>query len=141
MTAEHPQVVSTDNATYDYVFIPPTNTLPLKLRDLFGLGEERSPDLDWYGLTPPVLVTVLPDSTFVHSAQPAPVPRRSLAFRSPHVGREFKRCVCATFTRAGSYLPLDTLAGGSISYDQNRNLLSFEMVPLWLAPSLRQLPT
>ena len=40
--------------------------------------------------------------------------------------------MCATFTRAGSYLPLDTLAGGSISYDQNRNLFSFEMFPFLL---------
>ena len=130
MTTEYPQVVSTDRITYDYVVIPPTDTLQLKLRDLFGLGTERSPDLDRYGLPPPDPTTVPPDGNLVHSAQPAPVPRQFLAFRSLHVGREIKRCVCATFTRAGSYLPLDTLAGGSIAHDQNRNLLSFEMIPL-----------
>ena len=76
MTTEHPQVVSTDRITYDYVVIPPTDTSQLKLRDLSGLFTERSPDLDGYGLPPPVLTTVPRDGNFTNSAHPAPVPRR-----------------------------------------------------------------
>ena len=93
----------------------------------------RSPDLHWYGLPPPALKAVLLDGDLVHSAGSAPVPRRfwcSGPFSSEGDTRDD-----ATFTRTGCYLPLDTLAVGSVKHNQNRNLLSFEMVPLWLAPS------
>ena len=93
----------------------------------------RSPDLHWYGLPPPALKAVLLDGDLVHSAHSAPVPRR---FRrsGPSSSEGSSRDVCATFTRAGSYLPLDTLAGGSVYHDQNRSSLSDETTPLRLTP-------
>ena len=137
---EYPQVVSPNTIIYAYDSSLLRTCLSSHSETSSVSLTRRSPDLQWYGLPPPVHKAVLLDGVLVHSARSAPVPRR---FRrsGPFSSEGNSRSVCATFTRAGSYLPLDTLAGASVSYDQNRNLLSFEMVPLWLAPSLHQLPT
>ena len=100
VTTEYPQVVSTDRISYDYVIIPSPDTSRLKLRDLFGLCTERSPDLDGYGLPPPALTTALLDGNCTNSAQPAPVPRR-LRRSGPFTSEGDTRDVAA-FTRAGS---------------------------------------
>ena len=126
---EYPQVVSPNTIIYVYDSFLLRTCLSSHSETSSVSVTRRSSDLHWYGLPPPVHKAVLLDGALVHSAHSEPVPRR---FRrsGPFSSEGDSRDVCATFTRAGSYLPLDTLVGGSISYDQNRNLLSFEMVPL-----------
>ena len=70
----------------------------LELRDLFGLFTERSPDLNGYGLPPPVPTTVPRDGNCTNSAHPAPVPRR-LRRSGPFTSEGDTRELCDVYSR------------------------------------------